>query len=453
MNKLILCAISSQFIIHGSLLALEKPNIIVVLTDDMGYSDVGCYGGKLAPTPNIDRMAKEGIRFSGYYCASPISSASRTGLLTGMYPAEWNITSFLQTRKGNRECEQADYLKSEAPSIARALKSAGYATGHFGKWHMGGGRDVKNAPGIKEYGFDDYASTWESPDPDPLITSTNWIWAGTDSIKRWNRTAYFVDRTLDFLRRHKGEPCFINLWPDDVHTPWVPGQERFGLYPGGTEEESDLRDVIAEYDRQIGRLLEGLKTLGIDSNTIVIFTSDNGPLPAFNGSRSGGYRGSKLSLFEGGIRMPFIVRWPAKILKGKNDDISVLSAADLFPSFCALAGAEMPAGFAFAGKDKSPVLTGKTSKESRTFYWEYGRNNQSFKFPAEHDRSPNLAIREGKWKFLMDLDGSDLQLYNLKTDPGETTNVISEYAKLSEKLKEKLLAWRKSMPELTTGLN
>ena len=453
MNKLLICAISSQFILLGSSLAQEKPNIIVILTDDMGYSDIGCYGGKLTPTPNIDNLAHEGIRFLQYYSTSPICSPSRTGLLTGMHPAKWNITSYLQTRKGNRECEQADYLESSAPSIARTLKTAGYATGHFGKWHMGGGRDVKNAPGIKDYGFDEYSSTWESPDPDPLITSTNWIWSGTDSVKRWNRTAYFVDKALDFLNRHKRQPCFINLWPDDVHTPWVPSQERFGQYPDGTSQEADLRDVLAEYDRQIGRLMKGLKNLGIDNNTIVIFTSDNGPLPAFNGSRSGGYRGSKLSLYEGGIRMPFIVRWPEKNLKGKQDNRSVLSAADLFPSFCAIAGVSLPAGFAFDGKDKSKVLSGNSSDEKRTIMWEYGRNNKSFVYPKGIDRSPNLAVREGDWKLLMNSDGTDIQLYDLEVDSKETTNIVKEHPDIAEKLKLKLMEWRKSMPELNPGSN
>jgi arylsulfatase A-like enzyme len=393
-------------------------------------------------------MAAEGIQFTSYYSASPISSPSRTGLLTGMHPAKWNITSYLQTRKGNRECGMADYLDAKAPTIARTLKSAGYATGHFGKWHMGGGRDVVSPPGIKEYGFDEYSSTWESPDPDPLLTSTNWIWAASDSIKRWNRTAYFVDRTLDFLKRHKGQPCFINLWPDDVHTPWVPSQERLGLYPNGTTEQQDLRDVLKEYDKQIGRLIEGLQQLGIDKNTLVIFTSDNGPLPAFNGSRSGAYRGSKLSLFEGGIRMPFIVWWPGKVKKSMKDDTSVLCAADLFPSFCAIAGAKMPSGFAFDGKDKSKVFTGKQSTENRTLFWEYGRNNTSFAYPAGKDKSPNLAIRQGYWKLLMNVDGTGIQLYDLSADRNETTNVAAGNQQLVSQLSTKLLTWRKSLPTL-----
>jgi arylsulfatase A-like enzyme len=431
----------------------QKPNIIVILTDDMGFSDVGCYGGNFAPTPNLDKMASQGIRFTQYYSSSPICSASRTGILTGMAPARWNITSFLHEKAENRKCEQADFLSPSAPSIAKTLKTAGYATGHFGKWHMGGGRDVSDEPGFEAYGFDEHSSTWESPDPDPLLTATNWIWSDKDSIKRWDRTAYFVDRTLDFLKRHKNKPCFINLWPDDVHTPWVPSQERFGQYPNGPEEERKFRAVLDEYDRQMGRLFDGLKQLGIDDNTLVIFLSDNGPLPSFKGSRSGNFRGSKLSLYEGGTRLPFIVRWPGHTPVGKVDQQSVLSANDLFPSLCTLAGAQMPKDFAFDGKDESQVLLGKSSKKSRTLYWEYGRNNESFSFPKGRDRSPNLAIREGNWKLLMNFDGTGIELYNLETDKNETTNLVSKNPKLAEKLKTKLLAWRNSMPKLVSASN
>ena len=179
--------------------AAEKPNIIIIYVDDMGFSDPSSFGGTYTPTPNIDKLALEGIRFSQYYSACPISSPSRTGITTGMYPTRWGITTYLQDRKGNQANEQNDFLDNRAPSMARVLKGNGYSTGHFGKWHMGGGRDVYNAPSIETYGFDAFNSTWESPNPDPELTSTNWIWADSDNVKRWNRTAYFVDKTLNFL--------------------------------------------------------------------------------------------------------------------------------------------------------------------------------------------------------------------------------------------------------------
>src|SRR5688572_23805339 len=195
--------------------ATKAPHVVFILADDLGPGDLGCYGGKLVPTPNIDRLAAEGVRFTQYYSASPICSPSRAGLITGQYPGRWRITSFLQTRQGNAGCRQADYLDPAAPSLPRALKAAGYATAHFGKWHLGGGRDVVDPPKFAAYGYDEHAGTYESPEPHPDITATNWIWSDKDKVKRWDRSAFFVDKTLDFLKRHKGQkPCFVNLWLD-----------------------------------------------------------------------------------------------------------------------------------------------------------------------------------------------------------------------------------------------
>lgn len=426
----------------------NRPNIIFILTDDMGFGDIGCYGGKFAPTPNLDRMAKEGIRFTQYYSASPICSPSRTGLLTGMYPARWRITSYLQTRKGNASCDQADFLDPKAPSIARTLKAAGYATGHFGKWHMGGGRDVTNAPPFSAYGFDEHASTYESPEPHPDITATNWIWSPQDKVKRWDRTALFVDKTLDFLRRNKGQkPCFINLWPDDVHTPWVPSDERLSDYPNGPEQQRKFRAVLDEYDRALGRLFAGLKELGVDENTLVIFTSDNGALPTFNSRRSAPFRGSKLSLYEGGIRMPFIVRWPDQVPASRVDETSVLCAVDLFPSFCALAKVPLPEKVTFDGEDFSAALLGnKTAVRRAPLFWEYGRNTNSFNYPQGKDRSPNVAVRDGNWKLFINADGSGTELYDLSKDIGERTNLAEPESAVTKRLSDAALKWRKSLP-------
>ncbi|MEO5591821.1 MAG: sulfatase-like hydrolase/transferase [Chitinophagaceae bacterium] len=423
-----------------------KPNIIFILTDDMGYGDISCFNGTYK-TLNIDQLAAKGRKFTNYYSASPICSPSRAGLLTGMAPAKWNITSYLQKRADNKLCEQADFLSADAPSIAKILHNNGYATGHFGKWHMGGGRDVDNAPSIKAYGFDEYNSTWESPDPDPLLTATNWIWSDKDSIKRWNRTAYFVDKTLMFLKKHKGQPCYVNLWPDDVHTPWVGGDDKVGKYPGGVEEENSFLAVLKEYDRQMGRLMNGLKELGIDNNTIIIFTSDNGPLPNFRNDRSAGMRGSKLSLYEGGIKMPFIAFWPGHIPAGTADSLSVLCATDLLPTFSAMAGAALPENYHPDGEDKTTVLFGKSSTRKQEIYWEYGRNETSFKYPEGKNRSPSLAIRDGNWKLLMNKDQSKIELYDMLQDKNETTNLAAENKTVVEKLSSKLLNWWNALPK------
>ncbi|WEK37336.1 MAG: sulfatase-like hydrolase/transferase [Candidatus Pseudobacter hemicellulosilyticus] len=425
----------------------RPPNIIFVLTDDMGYGDIGCFNGQYQ-TPYIDQLAAEGTRYTQYYSASPICSPSRAGFLTGSNPARSNITSFLQTRKGNASCEQADYLTTAAPSVARLLKTHGYATGHFGKWHMGGGRDVDDAPSIREYGFDEYNSTWESPDPDPLITGSNWIWSDKDSIKRWDRTRYFVDRALAFMDKHRDQPCFVNIWPDDVHTPWVPGDESTGHEKGGQESLASFRAVLKTYDQQIGQLLEGLKRMGLAENTIVIFTSDNGPLPTFGHSRSAAMRGSKLSLYEGGIRLPFIVRWPGVLKAGAVDSTSVICGTDLLPTFCRIAGTPLPESVQVDGEDRSAVLRGAPAQRTSTIFWEYGRNDIGFKYPQGADRSPNLALREGKWKFLINADGSSPELYDLAADPNETRNVQGSQAELTATLSKKLLDWRKALPVL-----
>ncbi|MFD2872952.1 sulfatase-like hydrolase/transferase [Mucilaginibacter ximonensis] len=430
--------------------APQHPNIIIILTDDMGYSDVGCFGGTFVPTPNIDRIAAAGRKFTQYYSAAPICSPSRVGMLTGMNPARWNFSTFLDNRKHNKAAEQADWLDPKAPSIARFFKNAGYATGHFGKWHMGGGRDVKNAPGFEQYGFDEHNSTYESPDPDPLLTATDWIWSNKDSIKRWDRTKYFVDKTLDFMERHKGQPCFVNLWPDDVHTPWVPRVEHeyTGKFPMNPEEEAAFKLVLKEYDVQIGRLLDGLKAMGLDKNTIVIFTSDNGPLPSFRGSRAMGLRGSKLSLYEGGTRMPFIISWPGRVPAGTVDESSELCSIDLMPTLTKFAGIKLPASYKGDGIDRGDVLLGKPSLRGKDLFWEYGRNATAFNYPRPIDKSPNLAVRSGEWKLLMNADGTDIQLYDLLKDRKESNNLAAQEPQKVDDLKAKLMAWWQTIPHL-----
>jgi arylsulfatase A-like enzyme len=416
-----------------------RPHIVFVLTDDMGAGDLGCYGGKVAKTPNIDQLAREGTRFGQYYSAAPICSPSRCGLITGMQPGRWNITSFLQTRAGNKGCEQADFLDPRAPSLPRALKAAGYATAHVGKWHLGGGRDVVDPPKFAAYGYDVGIGTYESPEPHPDITATNWIWSKEDLVKRWDRTAFFVDQTLDFIKNNGDKPCFVNLWLDDPHTPWIPGED--ALPPQQTRKH--LQRVLEENDRQIGRLMRGLP-----ENTLLIYASDNGPLPTFKGDRTLGLRGSKLSLYEGGIRLPFLARWPGKVPANRVDDTTVFCGIDMLPTLCAIAGAKVPEGFAFDGEDVSAALLGKEVVRQRPLFWEYGRNETTFKFAPGRDRSPNLAMRDGRWKLLIHADGTKAELYDLAVDPQENHNVAAEHPEETARLSEQLLAWRKSLPKL-----
>jgi arylsulfatase A-like enzyme len=416
----------------------SRPNIVFFLADDLGPGDVGCYGGKIAPTPNIDRIAREGTRFTNFHVASPICSPSRCGLITGMFPARWRITSFLQARAENRACEQADFLDPAAPSLPRALHAAGYATAHIGKWHLGGGRDVHDAPKFAAYGYDEGVGTWESPEPHPDITATNWIWSPKDKVKRWERTAFFVDKALDFLARHRDQPCFINLWPDDPHTPWVPDADDGALPKGDTRER--LARVLAENDRQIGRLLDALP-----ANTLLIYASDNGPLPTL-GDRTTGLRGSKLSLYQGGTRLPFIARWPGHVPAGRVDETTVISAVDMLPTLCTVAKAQPPQDAKLDGEDISAALFGEPATRRGALFWEYGRNEKSFKFPQGGDRSPNVAIRDGQWKLLINADGTGAELYDMAADPTESKNLATEKTEIAQRLSEKALAWRRSLP-------
>lgn len=433
---------ASLYVLATPLSAVERPHIVVILADDLGVGDIGCYGGKVAPTPNIDRLAREGTRFTRYYSAAPICSPSRCGQITGMFPARWRITSYLQTRKGNRGCEQADFLDSAAPSLPRALKASGYATAHVGKWHLGGGRDVENPPKFAAYGYDEGVGTWESPEPHPDITATNWIWSDEDKVKRWDRTAFFVDKTLDFIARHKDRPCFVNLWLDDPHTPWVPesaaGQKQDAK---AGNARRNLLPVLTEMDRQIGRLMEG-----VPKNTLLLFISDNGPLPTFQGDRTNGLRGSKLSLYEGGIRLPFIARWPGHVPADKVDVTTVLGGVDLLPTLCTIAGAKLPADSKLDGEDVSSALLGQPVARKKPLLWEYGRNNDTFAYPQGKDRSPNVAILEGNWKLLINADGTGTELYDLAEDPKETRNLAADKPDVAERLSRQALDWRKSLP-------
>lgn len=417
-----------------------KPNIVFVLADDMGNGDVGCYGGKLAPTPYLDRLAREGTRFTQYYSASPICSPSRCGLITGQFPARWRITSFLQTRAGNRQCEQDDFLNPKAPSLPRILQAAGYATAHIGKWHLGGGRDVTNAPKFAAYGYDVGLGSYESPEPAAGLGLKTTPW-GTNrepqQVARHDRTRWMVDETLAFLKRNSGRPCFVNLWVDDTHTPWVPGVAA----PGRDAGRGNLIKVITELDRQLGRLINGLPT-----NTLLIFATDNGALPTFKGERNAGLRGSKLSLYEGGIRLPFIAHWPGHVPAARVDDSTVLHAVDVLPTLVAMAGAKLPEGYAGDGEDLSAALLGRSMVRTKPLFWEYGRNETAFKFPAAPDRSPNVAVREANWKLLVNADGTGAELYDVVGDANEKRNLATEKPDVARRLTAAALAWRRALP-------
>ncbi len=399
---------------------LTKPNIVVVFVDDFGWGDPSCYGNTMCKTANMDRAASEGVRFTQGYVASPICSPSRCGVITGQFPARWRITSYLQTKAGNRACEMADFLDPKAPSLPRILKEAGYATAHIGKWHLGGGRDVTGAPKFREYGYDLGLGTNESPEPAAPLGLKTVPWGPQDKlepqqIRRHERSKWMVDQTLAFIQRNMGRPCFVNLWLDDTHTPFVPSEEQMKAVrsAGDTEQRARYKAVLVALDQQIGRLVDGLR----DTNSLVLFIGDNGASPPFERERVGGLRGQKLSLYEGGIRVPFVAWWPRTVKGGVVNDKTVISTLDLVPTLAAIAGAKLPNGYVPDGEEMTAAIKGQMPSRSRPLFWEYGRNNASFAYPkdAKH-RSPNVAVRDGQWKLLVNADGRSAELFNLTAD-------------------------------------
>lgn len=445
--------IMARMLFAGSTLCLAdpvtRPNILFILVDDLGWGDVGCQGGVGVATPNIDSLARDGLRFTQYYAASPICSPSRVGLITGQYPQRWRIHSYLNTRKGNAGVHSADWLDPKAPSLARILREAGYATAHFGKWHLGGGRDVDDAPLPSAYGFDESLVNGT-----PLEGMGPATPAGTP---RWKTTGLFIDRTLDFARRRKGlgKPFFINLWLSETHDAHVPRPEDAALAVTGEKHDTAKNKQVNTFakfqrtliglDRDLGRLLDGLREQGLERDTLVIFTGDNGPQPLYDRARVGGLRGQKWSLYEGGVRQPLLVRWPARVPAGQVNETTVLHAIDMLPTLSALAGAQFEG--ATDGEDLSTVLIGGTKPRARPMFWQYGAPGGPYLKPAAlNDQSPPLAIRDGRWKLLIDQDGSGAELYDLVLDPRESKNLVAANRDVAKRLTDKVLAWRDTLP-------
>ncbi len=427
--------------------AASRPNILFILTDDMGWGDPGSFGNKEPATPNIDRLANEGTRFTQFYVASPICSPSRVAYMTGCYPARWKINDYLHQHAGNRSHECADWLDPKAPTLARTLHDAGYATAHFGKWHMGGGRDVQNAPLPKEYGFDEHHVNVEGCGPRiETYGSAMKVRVEDKMLARYEFTGFWADKAMDFIRRHKDGPFFVQLWPQDVHTPHIPDPEELPHVADTPQPHQNFNAVLRRYDREIGRVLDFLKVQGLEDKTIVIFSSDNGPEPSFQGQRAGGLRGMKWSLYEGGIREPFIARWPGHIPAGRSDSATVLSSTDLFPTLCAMAGVAPLKEARFDGLDESASLLGSSTQRDKPLLWEYGRKSD-YLFPKEAGaRSPNLAIRDGKWKLLVNADGSGTELYDLVADPREAKNLAGEFPDEAKRLTNAVMQWRRALP-------
>ena len=442
--------------LHTSL-AVAQPNIVLVFSDDMGWGDFSCFGNKDAKTPNIDRMAAEGLRFEQFYVNSPICSPSRTAISTGHYPQRWRITSYLAHRALNNRRGMAQWLDPNAPTLARALNKAGYATGHFGKWHMGGQRDVTDAPAITKYGFDTSLTNFEGMGPKLLPLTLK---PGQDSKKpgriwgdaarlgkgvRWMQrseiTGGFVDEAIPFIKKavKAKKPFYINLWPDDVHSPFWPPVDKWadgkrGLY----------HSVLQEMDRQFGKLFELIKEdPKLRDNTLVLICSDNGPEQG--AGSAGPFRGFKTHLYEGGVRSSLIAWGPGLVAKQNHvNRTSVFSAIDLVPTLLDLTDSPHPKNANYDGESLTGTLLGK-SDASRKAPIYFRRPPDRDSFYGDKDL-PDLAVRDGKWKFLCEYDGADPELFDMEKDRGETKNVASLHPEQVAQFTKACITWHKSLP-------
>jgi arylsulfatase A-like enzyme len=430
--------------------AAKQPNIIFIFCDDLGWADLPCHGHaplkahggwtmrETLKMPNLDRMAAEGTRFMQYYVNSAVCSPSRTGIMCGRFPSELAIHDYIASPQLNEDRGMPNWLDSSVHTAPRLLKNAGYTTGHFGKWHLG---RVDGAPKQAEYGIDRYASCLDGPG------------------KRPGSSEMIADETISFIKENTDRPFFINAWLYDPHSPLRPTEEHLAPYadlsPGWGDHLGAFQiwyAVLTNIDRQVGRIIDTLDELGLSEDTMVIFSSDNGAesgLMKFtshyggaSATNTGPFRGLKRSLYEGGVREPFIVRWPGTVPEGRIDYESILSGVDLLPTYCALAGVTPPADPGFDGEDISSALTGDVVERSRPLMWEN-------RFPvyghAVH-KSPMLAIRDGHWKLLINPDGSRTELYDIPNDPTELNNLAYRYPGIVDRLSKQVLAWQKTLP-------
>lgn len=417
-----------------------RPNIIFIFADDWGYGDVGIHGSTFCKTPRLDQMAGEGIDFQNFTVNHSVCSPSRAAVMTGQFPARNSVHQHFATIEHHQRARMPDWLNPEAPMLPRMLQLAGYATAHYGKWHLSNDQ-VLDAPLPPAYGYDEYGA-FNLP----------------SNAKSQMPTTSTCPRAVDFIRRHKDQPFFINLWLHETHTPHYPLPQYLEQFEELDERKQVYAAIVAEGDAGVGLILDTLEELELDENTLVVFSSDNGPEwtgkkrhtddastgpglgTYYSVGESGGLKGKKRSLYAGGIRVPFIARWPGVIPAGQVDRDSVITAVDLLPTFLELAGVATPEGYVGDGVDISAALQGDPFTREKPIFWEWA--------PArEHEILwPHRGIRTGKWKLLLNEKLGEAELYNIETDWAESNDMSSEFPELVDQLSGEIKRWAATLP-------
>jgi arylsulfatase A-like enzyme len=408
------------------------PNIILILADDLGINDLGCYGRREHRTPHLDRLAAAGVRFTAAYCAQPICSASRAAILTGKHPARLHLTTFLP---GRPDCPSQPLLHPvieqqlplEETTLAEYLQHAGYATACIGKWHVGG-----RGFGPLEQGFDEYH---------PGRANT------TPSATEGGKGEYdLTNAALRFIEAHRQGPFFVYLAHNTPHIPYTAKTEL--IEKNHAAFEPVYAAVIESLDDTVGRLLARLDELRLASNTLVVFTSDNGGLHVPEGpheriTHNTPYRAGKGFLDEGGLRIPLIVRFPGRVAPGRVVDAPVVNT-DWVPTLLDLAGAPVPQGL--DGVSLAPFLLGRAEVPQRTFFWHFPHYTNQGSLPAG-------AVREGRWKLIENYENDRVELYDLSQDVSETRNLAGREPDRVQRMRADLHAWRKATHVQTNGTN
>lgn len=428
--------------IAGSSISSEKskPNVLIIYADDLGWSDIGCYGNIRNETPNLDKFASQGLRFTNAYAGAPICSASRASIMTGKSPARLNF-EFVSTEgktldKPLLPPERTMELPLNEITLAEIAQKAGYTTAMFGKWHIArhNGKYLKwsdtHGPLQQgfEYGSDDYGSHPYNPENKKMVYLDEGQYP-VDSL---------LVKTIDFLRdqEQNEKPFFLFYSNYYVHTPVVPNNswliEKYKRQmPDATTDQIKYAVFVETLDYYCGQLLQALNDFGLDENTLVIFTSDNGGHPKFTDNFP--LRGNKWNLYEGGIREPFIVRWPGHARIGETNE--PLIQWDIMPTLCELMGQNVPDkvdGESFLPLLNSPVATMKREM----IYWHF-----PYYHPAEsyEGTKPCSAIRAGKYKLIYFYEDDSSELYNLESDVSETNDLSMQMPEMTRQLKENLL--------------
>ncbi len=416
----------------------EQPNFIIILTDDQGYQDLGCYGSPNIKTPNVDRMASEGMLLTDFY-AQPVSGPSRQSLMTGCYPIRC-------ARKDNDFSTRPPELSLGEITIAEILKDQGYATHMIGKWDLAGHNpktfDMDLSP--MDQGFDSMFWTPASNDRYvDLYRGRELIELDTDMTQLTRR---YTDEALKLIEESKDCPFFIYLAHNMPHTKLAVSAEFEGRSEGGL-----FGDVVEEIDYNVGRILDLVEELGLDDNTYIIYTSDNGPwwIKKEHGGHADPLRGAKTSTWDGGMRVPCIVRAPGRVPAGVTCDL-VTSTVDVLPTITSLAGGDLPTDRVIDGKDLSKILSGKSKRLERAFFFYQHEDLRAVRYGDWKLHLPHTDYHREKRGLFGDLLKhiapadriylDEYTLYNLKDDIGETTNVADQNPKIVKKLR-KMLEW------------